>query len=200
MVNPPNSLLIASQNPGKIDEFRQLLRKIPRLLSPADYPAIRIPEFAETGETYQENALIKAEACSKLFQIPVLADDSGLECEALDGRPGILSARFGGKDRSWPERWKLLNQEIQKTSSANRCARFRAILCFMDGSNSPQFYEGVVRGEILTEPRGNQGFGYDPIFLIPALGKTLAEIDTVTKNRISHRSLATQAFLKAHFP
>ncbi|MBI1859349.1 MAG: RdgB/HAM1 family non-canonical purine NTP pyrophosphatase [Deltaproteobacteria bacterium] len=186
-------ILLATQNRGKVAEFQAMLVPFDVVTPPASIL------IEETGATYCENALIKALRHFEKYRVPVLADDSGLECDALKGEPGVFSARFGGERISWPDRWKLLNDTIARSRDPkNHRARFRAVLCYYDGTSVPQFFEGVVEGEILASPRGDKGFGYDPIFLVPERGLSMAEIDSVEKNRISHRAKAAQAFLRAY--
>lgn len=191
-------LFIATQNPGKIAEFRHLLFPINNLLTAADFPDIALLEIGETGTSYRDNALLKAGAFFDRYQVPVLSDDSGLECEALNGSPGIHSARLGGNHLTWPERWILLNQQIDSSETPeNRRAIFRTVLCYFDGQTHA-YFEGQIRGLILREPKGEKGFGYDPIFWIPVLQKSMAEIDPATKNAVSHRAIAAAEFLRAH--
>jgi XTP/dITP diphosphohydrolase len=191
------SLLIATTNSGKIREFRGLLAgKVP-VVGPQD-PAFRdrpLPQVEENGDTYFENALKKAIAFQKAFQHPVLADDSGLEVDGLNGGPGVLSARFGGVDISWRERWQKLFDALAKSPTEGWRARFRCVLCYYDGKTVPQFFQGVVEGRIHSAPKGDRGFGYDPIFYYPPFAKTFGELDTGEKDGISHRAEAARHFL-----
>ena len=193
---PPPALCLATSNPGKIEELRSFFRsRAPALqcLGPADLgkPA---PEVEESGLTYRANALLKARAYHSVFKIPVLADDSGLEVEALDDRPGILSARFGGEGLSWPQRWDALYQTLSPRPEP-WAARFRCVLCYFDGT-IPWYTEGTVEGFLLAKPRGQAGFGYDPIFFSPELAKTFGEASPAEKDRVSHRARALETFWK----
>jgi XTP/dITP diphosphohydrolase len=144
----------------------------------------------ESGDSFLENARIKAEAAARLGRTVALADDSGLEVDALGGRPGVISARFGGPGKTDAERCRLLLDEMRGVPPARRTARFRCVAAIADPSGRTQFAEGACEGRITLAPRGNRGFGYDPVFEIPALGKTLAEVEPDVKNRLSHRGHA----------
>jgi XTP/dITP diphosphohydrolase len=192
----PPALCLATSNRGKIEELRAFFRaRAPsvRCVSPADLgkPA---PEVEETGTTYRANALLKAQAFYSVYQMPVLADDSGLEVEALNGAPGVQSARFGGESISWPERWELLFKTLHPRPEP-WAARFRCVLCYFDGT-VPWYTEGTVEGFLIQSPRGGNGFGYDPIFFSPELGKTFGEASSEEKDRVSHRSKALEVFWK----
>lgn len=192
------SLLIATSNEGKVREFELLLAPLKPLLRMSDpkflgnFP----PLVKEDGETYFENALKKALAYYKVYQVPVLADDSGLEIDALQGAPGIHSARFGGTDLTFPERWSLIQSSLANVPPERRTCRFRCVLCFFDGNGVPVFFQGTVDGRIAPAPAGKSGFGYDPLFYSVALGKTFGEATTAEKDRISHRAEAVEAFVK----
>ncbi len=187
-----SSLVIATENPGKLAEFR-------RLLKPAfDCVGLKEKEASyagidESGNTYFENALKKAVECFQKQKLPVLADDSGLEVDALGGLPGVHSARFGGQNLKWPERWRLLLQRMGENPV--RTARFRSCLCYWDGKGVPTFFEGTVEGSIVPIPTGQGGFGYDPIFFCGELGKTFGEANDDEKDRVSHRAKACRQFL-----
>jgi XTP/dITP diphosphohydrolase len=187
-------LLIATTNPGKIVEIQDLLEGLPfRLLLPADL-SIRL-EVAETGQTYAENAALKAEAYYAASGILTLADDSGLEVAALDGAPGLHSARYspqpGAKDAD--RRALLLRNLTGKPQPW--LARFVCAVVIAVPGGPLQFAEGECRGEILPEERGSNGFGYDPIFYLAGLGRTMAELTRAEKNTLSHRARAVQAAL-----
>ncbi len=187
-------LLIATNNPGKMVEIRALLgeRKL-ELLTPAQL-GIEL-EVLEDGKTYAENALLKGKAYANAAGLVTLADDSGLEVDALGGQPGLHSARYverpGATDAD--RRRKMLEQ--LKTQPRPWMARFRCWVAIVDPEGQAQMAEGVCEGEIIPEERGQNGFGYDPIFLIPELGKTMAELNMAEKNRLSHRARAVQAAL-----
>jgi len=188
---PP--LLIASANSGKLSEFQRLLSPYFRCISHSSAP--RIEEIEETGSTYFENSLRKATSYFRAFGGPVLADDSGLEVDALEGAPGVQSHRFGGAHLSWPERFQYLQNQIEKAKNKDRSARFRCVLCYWDGQSIPQFFEGVVMGEIAHVLRGEKGFGYDPIFYSNELDKTFGESTPLEKDKVSHRGKACRQFL-----
>ena len=187
-----SSLLLASTNPGKLREMRALLKDLKvRLLSPKDL-SLDI-EVEETGATYAENAARKARAFSLRSGLVSLADDSGLEVDALGGAPGLYSARYaphpGATDA---DRRAYLLQQLQDQPRP-WSARFRCTVAIALPSGEVHFTEGVCPGEIIPEERGRGGFGYDPVFLIPSLNKTMAELSLQEKNKISHRALAVRA-------
>ena len=187
-------LVIATRNSGKLREFRELLLPLKtEVLSLAD---VRVDtEFEESGNTFAENARLKAIGYSRLVQFPVLADDSGLEVEALGGRPGIHSARYAGPGASDEDRVRKLLKELE-SSGGERNARFVCSLALAQGGRLLLESEGECRGTIAKEPRGTNGFGYDPIFLFPALGRTYAELSQAEKNIHSHRSRAVASLLR----
>lgn len=185
------SLLIATSNPGKFREFEGLLGSV---FNCTPLPS-GTPVAIEDGKTYQENALKKAQAYYELFKKPVLSDDSGLEVDALMGAPGVDSAHYGGSKLSWPDRWRFLNEELSKVGASKSLARFRCVLCYFDGQNTPRFFEATTEGYIVSTPQGEQGFGYDPIFYSTELKKTLGQATAQEKGSVSHRARATQKFL-----
>lgn len=185
------NLLIATSNLGKFKEFESLLS--PVFVCEPLPP--KTPAPIEDGNTYRENAKKKAEAYFTIFRKPVLADDSGLEVDALGGAPGVDSADFGGEQISWQQRWDYLYQQLKKVEATQSPARFRCVLCYFDGIDKPHFFEATTEGYIASSPSGNQGFGYDPIFYSTDLLKTLGEASSAEKGRISHRARATQRFL-----
>jgi XTP/dITP diphosphohydrolase len=144
----------------------------------------------ESGESFQENARQKAVVVAKASGCLAVADDSGLEVDALAGRPGVLSARYAGPGASDADRIALLLRALLATPEAERTARFRCVIAIAEPNGAVQFAEGVCEGRIARAPRGTHGFGYDPVFEIPSLGKTFAEVDPAVKNRLSHRALA----------
>ena len=184
-------LLIATQNSGKLDEFSALLADIFDITS-----AISPPHVLENGTTYFENASKKALSYFETCQSPVLSDDSGLEVDVLKGAPGLLSARFGGERLSWSERWNFLYQQLRPYPVSAWSARFCCVLCYYDGNSEPQFFEGVVPGKIAPAPKGEKGFGYDPIFYCSSLGKTFGEASREEKDQVSHRAIAAKSFLR----
>lgn len=182
-------LLVASGNRGKIREISVLLDGVvERLLSPADFTAL--PEVDEDGEDFAANARKKALVAAKAAGVPVLADDSGLVVTALGGRPGVFSARFAGEGASDADNNTKLLREMAGIPGDRRVAAFHCVvaLAFPDGSCVT--FRGELKGIILTSPRGVEGFGYDPLFLVPEYGLTLAELPLEVKNRISHRGKA----------
>ena len=184
-------LLIATTNAGKLREIRQALSGIPvRLLSLADVPVIQEPE--ETGQTFAENARIKAEAYAAATGLPTVAEDSGLVIDAIGGRPGVESARYPGA--TYADKFANLYRELQGKPEP-WTARFVCSLAFLDearllGRDTRFACEGCVEGRIAREPRGANGFGYDPIFFYPPYGRTLGEASTEEKLAVSHRGAA----------
>jgi len=189
------SVILATGNPGKLQEFQSLLGDCVRLKSQSDFG---ISSVAETGSTFIENALIKARHAAKLTNMPAIADDSGLEVDVLDGAPGVRSARYAGEGAGDLENLtKLLNQ-LEGIGPEERTARFRCVLVLVrdaDDSN-PMIAEGVWEGRIATEPKGDNGFGYDPVFVDGQSGITAAQLDGAEKNLCSHRGAAARQLRK----
>lgn len=186
------TLLLATSNPHKIEEFRAIFSDIPlRLLSLNDLQ-LDI-EVEETGITFAENAELKARAYAQASGMLTLADDSGLEIDALGGAPGVQSARYLGRETSYEERFRSILQQLKGLPMEQRTARFRCAIALAEPSGNTRLVEGVIEGVIADSPRGKNGFGYDPIFYLPELGKTFAELAPEHKNRISHRARAAQA-------
>lgn len=184
-------LLIATTNAGKVTEFRRLLDGCGwEIVSPADL-GIDL-EVEETGQTYAENATIKATQYAKASGLVTLADDSGLEVDALGGRPGILSARYAGVDRTDRERLKKLLEELVDVPDKHRTARFRTVIAIVDKQERVELVEGTFEGAIAREPRGDNGFGYDPVFYLPDRALTAAELPADVKDAVSHRGVATR--------
>lgn len=179
-------IFIASKNNGKVKEIKYCLKGMDlELVSLNDFP--EIPEIAETGNTFEENAWLKAEQVYKITGIPVIADDSGLEVDYLNGEPGVYSARYAGENATDDDN---CNKLLAKLSGAeNRSANFRCVIIYYDGVNKNVF-EGICSGKIIHEKRGNNGFGYDPLFVPDGYNQTFAELDEDIKNRISHRGRA----------
>ncbi len=184
-------LLIATNNPAKVKEFRELLDGCGwELVTPADLGLdLRV---VESGQTYAENATMKAEAYARASGLPTLADDSGLEVDALDGRPGVHSARYAGQDRTDEERVQTLLKELEGVPDRRRGARFRAVIAIAKPEGDIELVEGTVDGRIGHEPRGENGFGYDPVFLLPDRDGTVAELPSEEKNAVSHRGVAAR--------
>ena len=184
-------LVVATGNPGKFKEIAALLDGLGILLMPLGRAeAASIP--SESGDTFQENARIKAVAAATLCDALALADDSGLEVDALGGQPGVFSARFGGPGMTDAERCRLLLDKLIGIPSEGRTARFRCVVALAEPSGRVRYAEGACEGRITSALRGTNGFGYDPVFEIPALGRTLAEVDPELKNRLSHRAQAVK--------
>ncbi len=186
------SLLLATTNPHKIEEFRAIFTDLPfQLLSLADVKLSDM-DVEETGTTFQQNAELKALAYANASNMLVLADDSGIEIDALDGAPGVYSARFLGVETSYPERFRVILERLRGLEGRQRAARYRCVICIAEPSGYQQCVEGTMEGYIADAPRGTGGFGYDPIFLVPEFGKTAAELPPEVKNRISHRGRAAR--------
>jgi XTP/dITP diphosphohydrolase len=182
-------LLLATNNRGKVREYHSLLQGINfELVTPAKL-GLRL-EVEETGSTYEENARIKALAFSRASGLLSLADDSGLEVEALGGEPGIRSSRYAGENASDNDRVVFLLNKLRSVPESRRSACFRCVIAIAWPDGKVDFCSGRCDGLIVSEPRGSQGFGYDPIFYFPELRKTMAELPEEIKNQVSHRALA----------
>jgi XTP/dITP diphosphohydrolase len=192
-------LLVATLNPGKLREFAAALAPTGIVVVGLDSLA-ELPRIDETGATFEENAKLKAEGYSRHTDLTVLADDSGLEVDALGGQPGVHSARYGGPGLDDEGRNNRLLEELARTTPEQRTARFRCVLALARGGVTLATFEGVIEGRILDAPRGDNGFGYDPLFFHPASGCTTAELTTEQKQRVSHRGQATAALLNSPFP
>ncbi len=189
-----NRLVVSTRNAGKLREFRRLLLPLKaEILSLQDLSIDH--DFEESGSTFAENARMKAVAYSALTSLPVLADDSGLEVAALGGRPGIYSARYAGPGASDADRIRKLLAELERFPNG-RDARFVCALAVAQNGALLLEAEGECRGVIADVPRGTNGFGYDPIFYFPELGRTYAELSGEEKNLYSHRSRAVAALLR----
>lgn len=182
-------LLLATHNQGKLEEYRHLLADLPIQLVSLRTLGIDAV-VAETGSTFKENALLKARGYAALSGLTTIADDSGLEVDALNGAPGVLTARYGGADLSDEERYLHLLVATKDVPKDQRGARFRCVLAIVSPEGREATVSGTFKGEIAREPRGTEGFGYDPVFLVPEYGVTMAQLSPETKNRISHRALA----------
>jgi len=182
-------LLLATRNPGKVREAARLLAGLPLELVSLDDEGIG-EEAEETGETFEENAAQKSRFYSSRSPLVTVAEDSGLEVDALDGRPGVRSARYGGPGLDDAGRLQLVLRELQGVAEARRTARFVSCVSLSRDGHLLGTWRGIVEGVLLDEPRGEGGFGYDPIFFVPGLGRTTAEISTAEKNEISHRGKA----------
>ena len=196
-------LLVATGNPGKLREYRQLLGDIPyQLASLTDFGINE--EVEETGETFAENSLLKSTTYARLSGALTLSDDSGLEVDALNGEPGVRTARYGGDPNATDmDRVHLLLRNLEGVPWERRTARFRCFLSITDPARPPErgknslLVVGSVAGMIQYEPEGGEGFGYDPVFYLPSYGKTIAQIPLEEKNRISHRADAARKVVAA---
>jgi XTP/dITP diphosphohydrolase len=186
-------LILASNNAGKLKEFAQLLAPIGFELHPQG--EFGVPEAEEPFGTFVENALQKARHASRLTGLPALADDSGVCVNALGGAPGVVSARYAGEPKSDARNSEKLIQDL--AAHDDKSAYYYCVLVYVRHADDPQpvIADGVWRGQIVDTPRGDNGFGYDPYFLIPALGKTTAELEPLEKNAISHRGQAIRALV-----
>lgn len=180
-------IVLASRNQHKIAELAELLADLGLTIVPVPAEA---PAVVEDGETFQANAAKKAETIAAYTQEWALADDSGLEVDFLGGKPGVYSARFTGEDASDAENNAKLLALLKDVPPAERGAQFRSVIALARPGQPTIFVEGTCRGVIATEARGFNGFGYDPLFYLPELGKTFAELTPEEKNRISHRAVA----------
>jgi XTP/dITP diphosphohydrolase len=188
--SPLSKLVFASSNPGKIREVSEIFRDSNISVIPQGEYGIESPE--ETGSTFADNALIKARHAASSSGLPAMADDSGIAVDALDGRPGVRSARYAGEAATDAQNVDKLLEEMADVPDGQRGAGFHcaAVLVFPDSQAAPLSVEAVWRGSILRERRGEGGFGYDPVFLDPASGKTGAQMSREEKNRVSHRGKA----------
>lgn len=195
MTKPPLThkitLVIATGNRGKFNEIAALLRGLDVRIVPLDRVGpVEVPP--ESGDSFQENARLKAVAVANATGHLTLADDSGLEVDALGGEPGVLSARFGGSRKTDAERYLLLLDKLIGIPPERRTARFCCVVAVAEPGGEVHFAEGMCEGRIASTPRGSHGFGYDPIFEVLSLGRTLAEIGPDVKNRLSHRAQAVR--------
>ena len=187
-------LILASNNAGKLKEFAQLLEPIGFELHPQG--EFNVPEAEEPFGTFVENALAKARHASRLTGLPALADDSGVCVNALGGAPGVYSARYAGEPKSDARNNDKLVADL--AGHADKSAYYYCVLVYVRHPDDPQpvIADGRWNGEIIARPRGDNGFGYDPYFLIPSLGKTTAELDPAQKNAMSHRGQALRALVE----
>lgn len=186
-------ILVATHNQGKVREFADLLADLSlEWLSLADVGVQT--EVVETGQTFRENAILKAQAYAQETGLLTLADDSGLEVDALGGAPGVYSARYGGADLTHAQRYGRLLQALAGVPWAERTARFCCVIAVASPEGALlREAQGVCEGQIALEPVGTGGFGYDPVFYLPQLGQTMAQLEAAVKNQISHRGRALQA-------
>jgi XTP/dITP diphosphohydrolase len=197
-------LVIASHNAGKVRELADLIG--PFGIEAISAAELAIDEPEETGSTFEENAAIKAEAAARATGLPALADDSGLEVDALGGEPGIYSARWAGPERDFARAMRVVEEKLQlagASTAEQRRARFVAVLCLARPTGETRSWRGEIEGELVWPPRGTQGFGYDPIFLPEGRGRTFGEMSAEEKHGwrpgatpLSHRARAFAAFAK----
>jgi XTP/dITP diphosphohydrolase len=182
-------LVLATRNPDKGRELEALLKDLGiRIRTLAEFPDA--PEVEEDGETCEVNATKKAVAIARYTKLPAAADDTGLVVEALGGRPGVHAARYAGAGASYEDNWKKLLRELAGVPLENRRAQFVTVAAVADPKGNVSLVRGVLDGLIAEAPAGTGGFGYDPVFFVPELGKTLAQLTPEEKNRISHRARA----------
>ena len=187
-------LIIATHNNDKEKELKSVLDDFPvEVMSLDQFP--EIGEIEETGSTLYENAKLKAVTVNKITNMPCLGDDTGLEVDALSGAPGVYSSRYAGENVSYENNVTKLLRELRSTPYEKRTARFRTIIFYTDGDRE-LYTQGEIQGVITENPRGTNGFGYDPVFYIPEVKKTMAELTSAEKNKLSHRGQAMRKFRK----
>lgn len=192
-----NRIVLASNNAGKVREINQLLAGAG--IEVVSQSAYDIAEAEETGQTFVENAILKARNAALYSELPAVADDSGIEVDALKGAPGIYSARYAGIDAGDEENWQKLLREMKDVHELDRSARFQCVMVYMRHAYDPTplICQGTWEGRVLLEPRGENGFGYDPVFFVPEKSCSAAELDAETKNGLSHRGQALRKLLEA---
>ena len=186
-----NKIILASNNNGKIKEFREIFKDMDIELVPMKEAGIDV-DIEENGETFEENSLIKARTVCKLSGCITIADDSGLEVDYLDGQPGVYSARFMGHDTSYDIKNKAIIDKLKGVSGKDRSARFVAVIAAVFPDGRELVTRGTMEGIIGQEPLGENGFGYDPILFLPEYNKSSAELAPEEKNKISHRGKALE--------
>ena len=187
-------LIIATHNSDKEKELKSVLDDFPvEVMSLDQFP--EIGEIEETGSTLYENAKLKAVTVNKITNLPCLGDDTGLEVDALNGAPGVYSSRYAGENVSYEDNVMKLLRELRSTPYEKRTARFRTIIFYTDGDRE-LYTQGEIQGVITENSRGTNGFGYDPVFYIPEVKKTMAELTSAEKNKLSHRGQAMRKFRK----
>ena len=182
-------IVLATRNRHKRDELAALLSDLDvRIRTMDEFP--NVPEVVEDGETCQANAIKKAKTVAAATGMIAVADDTGLEVDVLGGRPGVYAARYAGEHATYEDNWLKLLRELKGVPLARRTARFITVAAIASPEGDVQVAQGILDGQIAEEPSGSKGFGYDPVFLLPESGKTLAELSAEEKNRISHRAKA----------
>jgi XTP/dITP diphosphohydrolase len=198
---PGDKLVLASHNKGKLAEFRDLLA--PYGIEVVSAGDLGVPEPEETGETFEENARLKAVVSTFATGLPALADDSGLEVEAMDGAPGVYSARWAGEGRDFGAAMSRLEKELGEKSALGGIgprANFTCVLCLATPDGEAELFEGKVFGRLSFPPRGSNGFGYDPIFVADGQAQTFGEMDAAVKHGMSHRAAAFAKFAESALP
>lgn len=194
----PSRIALATRNPHKIAELTRICADWPvEWVVARDRGSVDLPEVEETGETYLENALLKARAVADALDLPAMADDSGIEVDALGGRPGPRSARFAGEDATDEENLTALIRVVKGIPGAGRTARYRCVAAIAFQGGEEMFEEGVCEGTLGARPAGSGGFGYDPLFVPAGWDRTMAELTPEEKDRISHRGRAFRALRQA---
>ena len=193
------TLVVASRNPGKLAEIRALLADVPVGVVALDEVAPHAPVVEEVGSTFAENAILKARSAAQATHLVALADDSGLEVDAIGGRPGVRSARYAREGATDAENNAELLNALQEVEDNHRTARFRCVMALVDpfGAEHPVLSEGACEGSIIHTARGSGGFGYDPLFLVTEAERTFAELGDAEKNELSHRGKALRAIREA---
>jgi XTP/dITP diphosphohydrolase len=189
-----HKVIIASNNKHKISEITSVLAPVSglKLYSLKDF-GITV-DVIEDGDSLEENALIKAKKINSILKLPSLADDTGLFVDALNGDPGVYSARYAGENATYEDNCNKLISGLSKFDKSKRSAEFISVICFFVNDNEYYFFKGICKGEIINESRGKNGFGYDPLFVPEELDKTFAELSDEEKNKISHRAIALKKF------
>jgi XTP/dITP diphosphohydrolase len=185
-------VVLATRNQGKVREFNRLFADLGwEAVSLDAFPDA--PEVVEDGDTFEANALKKARTVSTYLGMPAVGDDSGLEVDALEGRPGVFSARYAGENATDEDNWRKLLKELEDVPMERRKARFRCVLAFVEPGEEPIVASGACEGVIVREPSGTNGFGYDPVFFLPQYMCTMAQLTPEQKNQISHRAMALRS-------
>ena len=188
-------LVVASHNPGKVREIEDLLRPFGIVTTGAG--ALRLAEPEETGSSFDDNAILKARAAANASGLPALADDSGLAVAALDGAPGLYSARWAGPDKDFRAAMARVESELKRKRAKDTSAKFVCVLALAEPNGAVETFTGEVHGTLTFPPRGSRGFGYDPIFVMDGMTETFGEIDPALKHSISHRAKAFEALLES---
>jgi XTP/dITP diphosphohydrolase len=188
-------VLLASRNPDKLREIKEKVASLNiQIVTPDDFPGL--PEVEEDGETLEENAAKKACTLHELTNLPTIADDTGLEVDALGGQPGVYSARYAGPEATYQDNVRKLIEEMAGVPAEQRGARFRCVIAYVHDEKT-ELFEGRIDGMISAESAGESGFGYDPVFYVPEDEKTFAQLSLERKNEISHRGRAIDAWVES---